>query len=77
MRAFTDMSIHLEREEDDRVVIPEIKTSEGGHPGTAGHAFWLKITTTHGNIDFCFGEDKMAMDRFASAISEAVTAFVG
>ena len=75
----TKVSVHLDNDLDTKMIVeePKIEVQECGHVGTGGHAFWLKIETGRLALDFCFGNDKMAMDRFASALSEAVTAFVG
>ena len=74
-----NVSVILDETEDRCEIreLPAIEARECGHPGTLGHGYWLKIESRNSIVDFCFGNDKMAMSRFADVLREKVEAFVG
>lgn len=73
-----NVNVHFDETEDRSEIreLPEIEARECGHSGTLGHGYWLKIASRNATVDFCFGNDKMAMSRFADALREKVESFV-
>jgi hypothetical protein len=76
-RVHVDVILDETEDKSEIRTLPVIVARECGHPGTLGHGFWLKIESRNSIVDFCFGNDKMAMSRFADALHEKVEAFVG